>query len=438
MSSIRQLQNPQDDSDSSAQYAFRSGTLIDTTGPAVRAYPGALVLKWSRTGVSRDGDVHLSRGWAGSGHRIGRQPTQVVAVTDQDRPEEPRLTVLGSLNGAQDAGSLKQSFVDGSAEIAIGAAVASGFGVESAKTLIAGDTAGRWWFLLVCLAGMGLIVFGFWRREQLRRRVHIGIVATAADAAKGLAHARQLESQAETYSRAWPVTVKTGVQLPAGGGTAPELVQSLADQTIEAITLAEQLSPNAVQINLFPTMRLHVAFRYGARLGQTHTRGVMVYEPHHDNGAPSHFPAALLKATDSAGGPLNIDGLETIDGGDPTSTALALDLQARGEAFFAPVRKTCQENGIGNLLRLSSRVSRLPENTETFTGAIEQICRTWFETQLPDGARTGRHAIFLSGPVAIAVALGARLASADHGRWTAYTYDAANNTYERFPPQISI
>ncbi|RDI17469.1 hypothetical protein [Lentzea flaviverrucosa] len=33
----------------------------------------------------------------------------------------------------------------------------------------------------------------------------------------------------------------------------------------------------------------------------------------------------------------------------------------------------------------------------------------------------------------MAVALGARLAARDHGRWTAYAQDPANNTYEPFP-----
>lgn len=62
---------------------------------------------------------------------------------------------------------------------------------------------------------------------------------------------------------------------------------------------------------------------------------------------------------------------------------------------------------------------------------MEQICRAWREAPLTAGARTGGHAIFLSGPVA--VALGARLAAPEHGRWTAFTFDAASDSYEPFP-----
>ncbi|WP_281181650.1 SAVED domain-containing protein [Actinomadura latina] len=182
-------------------------------------------------------------------------------------------------------------------------------------------------------------------------------------------------------------------------------------------------------------MRLHVAFRYGARLGNTHGRHGVRTTPRRWRLVPLPRLPTQIYGVNGRVAQHRWPGEHRR--GRPTSTALALDLQARGEASFAPVRKACREDGIGNLLCLSSPVSQLPENTESFTATAEQICRTWFETQLPDGARTGRHAIFLSGPVAITVALGARLASADHGRWTAYTYDAANNTYERFPPLIS-
>ncbi|GAA2162049.1 SAVED domain-containing protein [Actinomadura napierensis] len=358
-------------------------------------------------------------------------------MTEQYRPDGPRLTVIGSLNNALGSGSLKQLFADGSAEIAIGSAVASGFGVEAVKSLMTGEANGRWWFVLACVVGVGSIAYGFVRREHLRRRlqrqVRVGIVVTAADSARSLVYARQLDGQAEAYSRSTcAITIKSDVQLPTGGTAPGHLIEALADRTIEAMAMAEQLSPNAIQIDLIPTMRLHAAFWYGARLGHTHSRSVMVHEPSHTGDTPSHFPAVRLIAGEPEAQPLTVHGVEPLSGGDPTLTALALDLQARGEAFYAPVRKTCQEEGIGNLLRLSSPVERLAENTETFTAAVAQVCRAWIEAQLPDGARTGRHAIFLSGPVAVSVALGARLASADHGRWTAYTYDPANNTYEPF------
>ncbi|MFG1859037.1 SAVED domain-containing protein [Actinomadura geliboluensis] len=363
-------------------------------------------------------------------------------MAQQDRPEQPRLTVIDSLDTSPEPTGFWRTFVDGSTEIAIGAGVGTGFGIEAAKSLMTGDAAGRWGFFAASLAGIALALFGFWLRERLRRlererhRVRIGIVVTATDPSGSLAYAQRMDAQAERYSRArCAVTIKSSVLLPANGAASRELVDALGDRTIEAMAMAEQLLPDAVGVDLIPTMRLNVAFWYGTRLGHTHARGVMVHQLLQANGGPSHFPAVPLKVEETLGGPLDFHGLESIDGGDATVTALALDLQARGEAFIAPVRKACMENGIGNLLHLSSQVKEMPGRS--FAAAVGQICRVWSQAQLPSGARTGRHAVFLSGPVAIAVALGARLASADHGRWTAYTYDAANNIYERFPPVMS-
>jgi hypothetical protein len=357
----------------------------------------------------------------------------------QDRPDQPRLTVIGSLSPSQEPAGFWLTFVDGSAEIAVGAGVGTGFAVEAIKSLMTGDATGRWWFFTAVLLAVGLVASGFWLRERLRRmererqQVRVGIVVTAADPSSSLAQAQHLDAQAERYSRAnCPVTIKSNVRLPANGTTPRELLDALAERTIEAMAMAEQLSPDAVGVDLIPTMRLHVAFWYGARIGHTHVRGVMVHERLQGNGDPSHFPAVPLKVEETLGGPLDVHGLKTINGGDPTLTALALDLQARGETFIAPVRKTCEEIGIGNLLHLSSTVKEMPH--ETLAPAVGQICREWAQAQLPDGARTGRHVVFLSGPVAIAVGLGARLASADHGRWTAYTYNAETSAYDRFPP----
>ncbi|MFF0520678.1 SAVED domain-containing protein [Actinomadura nitritigenes] len=363
-------------------------------------------------------------------------------MTQQDRPDQPRLTVIGSLHASQEPAGFWQTFVDGSAEIAIGAAVGSGFGVEAIKSLMTGDAAGRWWFAAAALVGIGLIVFGFWRRDQLRRRekerrqVRVGIVVTAADPSGSLAYAQQVDAQAERYSRGrCAVTVKTNVRLPASGTAPRELVDALADRTIEAMAMTEQLSPDAVGVDLVPTMRLHVAFGYGARLGHNHARGVTVHELRRDDGHPSHYPAVPLKVEETLGSPLNLHDLEKIEGGDPEVTALALDLQARGQAFIAPVREACRERGIGNLLHLGSPVEVIP--TESLAQVVGQVCRVWAEAELPVGARTGRHAVFLTGPVAVAVALGARLASTDYGRWTAYTFNRETSTYECFPPSPS-
>jgi hypothetical protein len=76
----------------------------------------------------------------------------------------------------------------------------------------------------------------------------------------------------------------------------------------------------------------------------------------------------------------------------------------------------------------------LSQDMKTFDGVVAQACNAWEAAPLPESARTGQHAIFLSGPVAIAVALGARLAAPTPGLWTAFTYNPTTDEYEPFPP----
>lgn len=364
----------------------------------------------------------------------------MVVVTGPERPGSPRLTVVGSADTSGGSQGRWALVTDGTAPLTVGGTAAGGFGVEAAKSFLADELAGRWWFVLTFVAGLALVALGLWLRSRARRQVRVGIVVTATDARRVLARAQQLDQQAEAFSRSTcTLTLKTSIELPGDGVWDRQLVDALADETLSATTMAERLIPEAVRINLIPTMPLHVAFWFGARLGYTHAREVMVHAIRQADGAPAYFPAISLRAIDASAEPLTVDRLEAIDEGDPTKVALALDLQGRGDQFFDQVVAACRQHGIGYLLRLRNASSRLVEDSSTFSGVVEQTCRAWREAPLPAGARTGQHAIFLSGPVAIAVALGARLASPEHGRWTAFTFDAASNTYEPFPvPPASV
>ncbi|NJP97102.1 SAVED domain-containing protein [Nonomuraea sp. FMUSA5-5] len=360
-------------------------------------------------------------------------------MTHSQRPDPPRLTVVGSAgtsNGSQQRWAV---LTDGTASLTIGGAMAGGFGVEATKSFLTNEVEGRWWFVLAFAAGLAFVALGLRLRGWSRRQMRVGIVVTAMDARRGLARAQQLDQQAETFSRnTCTVTLKTNIDLPGDGVWDRRQIDALADETLAAATMAERLTPDAVQINLIPTMPLHVAFWFGARLGYTHAREIVVHAIRQADGAPAYFPATSLRTIDSAREPLTIERLDALDDGDPTKVALALDLQGRGDQFFDQVMATCRQQGIGYLLRLRSTSPKLTEDRETFTGVVEQTCRAWREAPLPAGARTGQHAIFLSGPVAIAVVLGARLASPEHGRWTAFTFDAASNSYEPFPPPIAV
>ncbi|MFF0520686.1 hypothetical protein ACFYTC_18390 [Actinomadura nitritigenes] len=117
-----------------------------------------------------------------------------------------------------------------------------------------------------------------------------------------------------------------------------------------------------------------------------------------------------------------------------TRAALAIDLQNLGADFVQPVRAACREHGIGNLLLLHRNTTGpLGENTETYTAIVEQACRAWRDAPLPAAARTGHHAPFLTGPVALSITLGARLAHVQPDHWRAFTFDNTSNTYEPFP-----
>lgn len=372
-------------------------------------------------------------------HVAGVGSERIVVVTGSEPVVLPRLTVVGSGDNFGGSQGRWAVVIDGTAATAAGGVVAGGFGVEAAKSFLAGEAAGRWWFVLACAAGLALVGLGLWLRSRARRQVRVGIVVTATDPRRGLARAQMLDQQAEIFSRSTcTVTFRTSIELPGDGVWDRQLVEALADETLVATTMAERLTPDATRVNLIPTMPLHVAFWFGARLGYTHAREVVVHAVRQADGAPAYFPATPLRAVESASEPLVVDRLVAVDGGDPTMAAIAMDLQGRGDQFFDQVAAACRQHHIGYLLRVRSGSSRLTEDTATFTGAVEQTCRAWREAPLPAAARTGRHVIFLSGPVAIAVALGARLASPEHGRWTAFTFDAASNTYEPFPAPASV
>jgi hypothetical protein len=356
-----------------------------------------------------------------------------MTVEDARHPAAPRMTVVGAGAGSQEAASWRQALSDGTAAIALGSTVAGGFLIEAAKSVMTRQTTGLGWFVLGVLAGLAGIGFGWWQRQRSRRGLQIGVVVTATDTRRDGASGRRHDHLAETYSLSiCSLTLKTSAELTDVGPGARALIEALADETLTTITIAERLAPGASRINLIPTMPLHVAFYFGARLRQTHAREIVVHAMR-QGGDPAYFPATSLRVVESAVRPLIVDPLETLTG-DPAKAALALDLQGRGKQFFDPVVASCEEQGIGYLLRVRSTRPLLAADRETFTGAVEQICQAWGSVGLPAAARTGRHAIFLSGPVAIALTLGARLAGADQGRWTAFSFNGALGAYEPFPP----
>ncbi|MEO3807200.1 SAVED domain-containing protein [Nonomuraea sp. B1E8] len=357
-----------------------------------------------------------------------------MTVEGVRHPAAPRMTVVGANTGSQASTSWWQAMSDGTAAVGLGGMIAGGFLIEAGKSVMTGEATGRWWFVLGSAFGLAIICVGLWQRQRLRNGLQIGLVVTATDTRRDGASGKRHDKQAENYSLSTcSLTLKTSVELADAGHQARELVEALADETLTTITIAERLSPDAARINLIPTMPLHVAFYFGARMRQTHAREIVVHAIRLNDGNPSYFPATSLRVMESDIRPLRAERLDHLDG-DPTRAAIAVDLQGRGDQFFDPVVHTCREHDVGLLLRVRSDGPLLAPDLKTFSGAVEQIYDAWATAPLPTTARTGRHAIFLSGPVAIALALGARLAGADQGRWTAFSFNSASSTYEAFPP----
>ncbi|MGC4989856.1 SAVED domain-containing protein [Nocardia salmonicida] len=338
------------------------------------------------------------------------------------------VSAAGSPQGGGGIGAL---FADGTALISIGGLVAGGFAVEAAKSFMTDEPKGRIWFVLALAAGVTVIIAGFGQRAWRRRRSQVGIVITAAD---NLATARQREQQAEAFSsQECVLTLKAAVDLPDDQTQRLVLMEALVEETIQAIITAQRLTPDAARINLIPTMRLQIAFWYGARLGHTHSREIAVYSVRQSSGNPPYFHATGLRASRNQKQILTVAPLETVPGGDPSRVALALDLQGRGISFHDQVLNDCRGRGVGTLLLLNYTNPTLPETKKVFTAVTDQICQVWRDAVLPAGARNAQHTIYLSGPVAISVALGARLAAADRNRWTALSYNTVTSTYEPFP-----
>ncbi|TMR00141.1 SAVED domain-containing protein [Actinomadura soli] len=349
-----------------------------------------------------------------------------------ENPNAPTMTVIGGPSATPS--KARRVITDGATWSGLGGVVAGGFGIEAVKSVMTHSSTGRWWFVLGCLAGLTSMVVGARLRVRASAETQIGLVVTASDTGRGTPRAELLESRAVEYSQqTCAVTVQTHLTLPETHPWPKEGVEALADETIAAAGIAERLVSGAARINVIPTMPLPAGFRFGARIGHTHPREITVHAVRQRDGSPSHFPATSLRESPLTAELLTMD-VEAIEGGDPTRAALAIDLQNLRADFVQPVRAACRAHGIGNLLIFGRKTAGLlDENAETYTAIVEQVCRAWRETPLPETARTGRHGAFLTGPVAISIALGARLAHIQPDRWTAFTFDNASNTYEPFP-----
>lgn len=348
-----------------------------------------------------------------------------------------QLTVLR--RGRPSGASVNGLLADGTLLISAGTLVVGGVIAEAIKVL-SGEDGARLWFLGIAVAGVMGVLIGALQRRSHRRRLRVGVVVSAFDPRLGTTGRHAIES-AETFAaRSTEVGLAVRADLTGDLAADEPTMRQLAEDLSLALTIGDRLTPDATQVNLVPIMRLHVAFWLGAQLGHTHSRGVAVYGVGRGEGQPRYFLAASLRDDDlpePLPTPLVVgDKLEDVPGVDSDRIALAVDTGAKGDAFLDPVRTACREIGIGSILVVRNPARRLAQDRATFTAALDQICRAWREMPLPAGARSGHQSVFLSCPVAFALPLGARLAAAQPGAWTAYTLEPNTNAfaYEAFPP----
>ncbi|WNV83908.1 hypothetical protein [Umezawaea sp. Da 62-37] len=314
-------------------------------------------------------------GRIGDGRATAGETTRSCRWTRQgmcmDEPgQAAHLSVVGG-GGTNGDSSIRGLITDGTAVIAVGAAAASGFGVETVKSIATGEANGLWWFVVLTVSSLVVVVLELWLRMRARRKVRVGVVITALDPRRGLARARQLDQQAQSFSQATcSATLRAAVQLGAGERWGTVDVDALADEVITATTLAARLTPDAAQINLVPTMPLHIGFRVGARLGYTHSRKTLLFAIRQGAGSPAYFAAVSLRTSQGGLAPLVVKPVQAL--GHGSAVALALDLQGRGDEFTEPVLAACRQQGVGHLLVIGTESSRLVEETSVFTAAVEQ------------------------------------------------------------------
>ncbi|MDS1270704.1 SAVED domain-containing protein [Lipingzhangella sp. LS1_29] len=352
----------------------------------------------------------------------------------------PKVEVVPSGRSSSSDAGLKELFTRGDLWIGTGGAFTVAFAVEAVQSFVTGDPLWGWWSLALLAAGIGVGLWGWWLRGRFRSSQPVGVVMQVANPWRDSGEGDQRESNAREFGRKKCVLVAvTKIVFPEDRRTALLLVDQLVSHTRALKQVMENLSPGASRVELMPIMPLHAGFRAGARLGYTHSREVMVHSVKASDHQNPVFPAVPLRVPQHGAAapsdlPLEADKQpRTIDGADPRRVALALDLQNRGEEFVEPVMEACRQYDFGSLVLVRTTTGWLPENQETFSGIVDTICDAWRQASLPEGAHTEQRAIFLSGPVAIAVALGARLATANHNSWTAFTFDSDNGSYEPFP-----
>jgi hypothetical protein len=337
------------------------------------------------------------------------------------------LEVIGGTAARQPAIRIPRVIADGTISIGLGSALSAGFAPSIVTTFATDQAAGRWWFVGLASAGLLLIVLGVYQQRYLRLHSSAGVVVAVSD---GVGEADRLHQDRRLAER--QLDRECTVAVTVSGTIAshePEVVIAAIDQAasrvVQALSIAEQMATDVPSARLVPMMRLHMAFRFGARLGYTFAKPLVLMDKRQDERADAFFAAVRLRAEGHTASTSHVEVTydDPIDGADPDKAALAINLQAFGRDFWGPVRAACVEYGYGRLVRAQSREARLNTSKDlAYQPMVEEICHAWRHGELPESVHTRERGIFLSGPPSIAVALGARLARQAPGLWIPYQF----------------
>lgn len=354
----------------------------------------------------------------------------MTAVDPVDGGQLPtvRLSVEGNGRTVVRSRGLREAWRDGTIAVAAGT-----LGVGTGLPLVGGS--GWRWGVLWLLGGVAAFCWGAYQRRRTLRPVTVAVVVAAEEPRRGLEDAAARVQQAvDRATESATLTLKAVTVLPPSTDRYTNITKELVRTTQVAMRLAARLAPDS-RIELRPVMPLHVGFWFGAYLGVNHVHKVAVLQESADGAVAATFLRDASPAATSRPDPLVEIRPMVLADGDENRVALAIDLQNRGEDFDARVRDACATHGIGRLVLLRSQKPALNVDDATFNAVVDQIVRVWRGSPLPDPVRSGqrRRFVFLSGPVAIAIGIGARLAGQDR-HWTALTYDRDNGKYEPLPP----
>lgn len=292
-------------------------------------------------------------------------------------------------------------------------------------------------FPVLVAVGAGAVLWGLYKRRAVSRYAQAAIAVAAFDQAGPIGGEEQFERAVAHGRRTHELTFAVSADLSGGAADVP-VVEELARCAQRAIGLAERFMPGSQQLDLIPTMRLHVGFWFGAHFRRSQATPIVLWQPTKNGDGYAYYPTVMLSLPAPLGGvagrvdPPFVPSVEPLTDRAPARVGLAVSVRRRDAASEERIRAKCRDIEVDQLLWLRSMSNNgLSPDTETFTAALDQVEREWVD-RLPATATS--YVAFLDTTVTLAIGIGARLADTGPVDWVAYTKDRTGAGLVRFPP----